>query len=82
MKKGLLSLAVLGTLVLSACEKQEFVPAEQAKIQADKTIMCRGCADWDIVKPEPEASSSRVAAQSTDTTAAPAKPVKPGKGKK
>jgi len=51
MKKVLLTIAVLGTILLSACQKDEvLVPAEKATVNADKGIACRGCADWDINK--------------------------------
>jgi len=52
MKKLLLAAVVLGTLLFSACEKDELVvPAEKSVIQAEKGVGCRGCGDWDIEVP-------------------------------
>ena len=49
MKRVLLTIAVLGTIFLSACEKEEtLVPAEETVLKSDKGISCRGCADWDL----------------------------------
>jgi len=54
MKKLLLTAAVLGTVLFSACEKDELVvPAENSLIKAEKGVGCRGCGDWDIVEPLP-----------------------------
>jgi hypothetical protein len=54
MKKLLLVAAVLGTVLLSACEKDELVvPSEKLLIKAEKGADCRGCGDWDIVAPVP-----------------------------
>lgn len=82
MKRVLLTFAVLGTILLSACEKDEAVlPVEKTLLKADKGILCRGCGDWDIVAPDPNASSSSRTAiydGETDTVAAPVKQ----KGKK
>ncbi|SKB91757.1 hypothetical protein [Daejeonella lutea] len=78
MKKVLLTVAVLGTIFFTGCEKDEaLVPAEKTLLKADKGILCRGCGDWDIV--DPEATSLRTATYdgATDTVAAPAKPGKP-----
>jgi len=50
MKKVLLTIAILGTIFLSGCEKDEaLVPAEKTLLKADKGILCRGCGQWDIV---------------------------------
>jgi nitrous oxide reductase accessory protein NosL len=82
MKKVLLTVAVLGTIFLSGCEKDEAVsPADRSSIKADDVIMCAGCGQWDIDNPDPEASSSRVAAPLTDTVSTPKRPGKPGKKK-
>jgi len=52
MKKLLLAAVVLGTVLFSACEKDELVvPAEKSLIKSDKGVGCRGCGDWDIVEP-------------------------------
>ncbi len=59
MKKVLLALAVLGTVFLTACEKDNSLePANETLLKSDKGLMCRGCGDWDIVAPE-ESSVSR-----------------------
>ncbi len=79
MKKVLLTVAVLGTIFLSGCEKDEaLVPAEKTLLKADKGILCRGCGDWDIVEPESTAMRTATYDGATDTVAAP---VKPGKRK-
>lgn len=91
MKKVLLTFAVLGSLLLGACEKEELAaPADKTLIKADKGILCRGCGQWDLTDPETQTTTLR----STDptatptitatpaTTATPEKTVKPGKGKK
>lgn len=83
MKKVLLSVAVLGTILLTACEKDNtFEPAEKTLLKADKGLMCRGCGDWDIVAPE-EGSTLRAAVYdgNTDTLATSGKKPKKGKGK-
>lgn len=49
MKKVLLTIAILGTIFLSSCEKDDtLVPAENSLIKADKGVLCRGCGQWDI----------------------------------
>jgi hypothetical protein len=49
MKKVLLTIAILGTIFLSGCEKDEaLIPAEKTLLKADKGILCRGCGQWDI----------------------------------
>lgn len=49
MKKALLTIAVLGTILFSGCEKDEVVaPAQKIVIKADKAVACRGCGDWDV----------------------------------
>ncbi|MDP3469776.1 MAG: hypothetical protein Q8S11_15655 [Daejeonella sp.] len=54
MKKLLLTVAVLGTVLLSACEKDELaVPSEKSLIKTEKGVACRGCGDWDITEPQP-----------------------------
>ena len=80
MKRVLLTLTVLGSLLLGACEKEELAaPTDKTLIKADKEIMCRGCGQWDIVEAEATAFKSSV---STDTIATPIKVVKPGKGRR
>ena len=82
MKKVLLTLAVLGTIFTSACEKNEsIVPIEKSLIKADKGILCRGCGDWDLVTPtsSTESSTLRITSASDTTTS---KPVKPGRRNK
>jgi hypothetical protein len=52
MKKLFLGVAVVATVLLSACEKDELaVPSEKSLIKTEKGIKCRGCGDWDIVQP-------------------------------
>ncbi|MES3017531.1 MAG: hypothetical protein V4721_07130 [Bacteroidota bacterium] len=54
MKKVLLTLAVVGTIFLSACEKENLAqPAGEKAVKTDKGISCRGCGQWDIVDPDP-----------------------------
>ncbi|HEY1008690.1 MAG: hypothetical protein ACO1NS_14590 [Daejeonella sp.] len=81
MKKVLLTLAVSGTIFLSGCEKNETIaPEEKTSLKADDLKMCGGCGQWDIVEPDPEASTMRVTSSTTtDSTSASAKP---GKSKK
>ncbi|MBC7757423.1 MAG: hypothetical protein H7069_01095 [Phormidesmis sp. FL-bin-119] len=71
MKKVFLTIAVLGTIFLSACEKDEtLAPAEKVQLKADKGILCRGCADWDIAKTGTSAASRTVTYDGeTDTVA-------------
>ena len=79
MKKLLLTAAVLGTVLLSACEKDEqIVPVEKTLIKADKGILCRGCGDWDIN--QAESTSLRVSG-SVDTTSTVSKPGKTRRNK-
>jgi hypothetical protein len=64
MKKVLLALAVLGTIFLTACEKDNSLePAEKVLLKSDKSLMCRGCGDWDIVTESFSSSTDTVAAQ-------------------
>ncbi len=75
MKRLLLTVAVLGTALFSACEKDEqVVPVEKTLIKADKGILCRGCGDWDIV--EPDATSTSLRVSSGDTTSATPTPIR------
>jgi len=54
MKKLLFKVAVLVTVLFSACEKDELVvPSEKSLIKSEKGVGCRGCGDWDIVVPVP-----------------------------
>lgn len=79
MKKVLLTLAVLGTIFTSACEKNEsIVPIEKSLIKADKGILCRGCGDWDLNTPTSttESSTLRITGPS-DTTKI--RPIIPGR---
>ena len=79
MKKVLLAVAVLVTMFLTACEKDNSLQPEGTLLKADKGLMdCRGCGDWDIVAPE-ESSALRSAV--ADTLAAPSKAPKKEKGK-
>lgn len=82
MKRVLLTLTVLGSLFLGACEKEELTaPVDKALIKADKGILCRGCAQWDLVEPGAESGTTTYrSAGSADTTVNPAKSVKPSKG--
>lgn len=49
MKKVLLTIAILGTIIFSGCEKDDtLVPAETTLLKADKGVSCRGCGQWDI----------------------------------
>ena len=85
MKKVLLTLAVLGTISLSSCEKDSLVAPESATLKADKSISCRQCgAGWDITDPQPDPTALRSASTTTETDTAPVPatpiaPVKPGK---
>lgn len=81
MKKVLLTIAILGTIFLSACEKDEsLVPAEQTLLKADKGILCRGCGQWDIASTGSSAALNTVTYDGeTDTLAAPAKIKNPNK---
>lgn len=83
MKRLLLTVAVLGTVLFSACEKDEqAMPVEKSLIKADKGILCRGCGDWDIIQPESttESTSLRVTSSVDSTSTAP-KPVRKRKNK-
>jgi len=86
MKRVLLTLTVLGSLLLGSCEKEALVtPGDSTLIKADKGInsICRGCAQWDLEESQAqsEAATYRSAAP-VDTVATPAKVVKPVKQKK
>jgi hypothetical protein len=82
MKKVLLTIAVLGTILLSACEKDEtLAPAETAKIKADKGILCRGCADWDLSKTGNATTFSTVTYDGETDTVATKKPGNPKSNK-
>lgn len=82
MKRVLLTLTVLGSILLGACEKEELTaPADKTLIKADKDIMCRGCGQWDFNDPEDGSGTATFrSATSADTLASPAKKVKSGKG--
>lgn len=81
MKKVLLTIAVFGTIFLSACEKDDSIaPAERTLLKADKGILCRGCADWDINKAGSDPALSTVAFDvETDTVSKSVKPITPKK---
>lgn len=85
MKRVLLTVAVLGTILLSGCEKEEVVaPSEKVLLKADKGILCRGCGDWDIIDPEGgDGSAQRTATYDAapDSVAAPVKEIKRRKRK-
>ena len=85
MKRILLTLTVLGSLLLGACEKEELsVPEDKTLIKVDKGIMCRGCGQWDFDNPGDggvEATALRTVT-SVDTIATPTKKVNSGKGRK
>jgi hypothetical protein len=52
MKKLLLRVTVVVTVLLSACEKDELaVPSEKSLIKSEKGVKCRACGDWDLVQP-------------------------------
>ncbi len=74
MKRVLLTLAVVGTIFLSACEKDESAqPVEKISLKGDKGISCRGCGQWDIVEPDPvTTSSASLATYDGEAQAAPA----------
>lgn len=79
MKKVLLTLAVIGTICLSACEKDQLTTPEKQTLKADKGILCRDCGGgWDITATETATATTLRVAVPTDTipSAAPAKPVK------
>lgn len=79
MKRLLLTVAVLGTALFSACEKDEQIaPAEKTLIKADKGILCRGCGDWDIIQPDASTETTTLRVTSTvDSTS-----TKPGRSRK
>jgi hypothetical protein len=81
MKRLLFTVAVLGTALFSACEKEaQIVPAEKTLIKADKGILCRGCGDWDIIQPDVSTETTTLKVTSTvDSTSA--KPVRSRKNK-
>jgi hypothetical protein len=81
MKRLLFTVAVLGTALFSACEKEaQIVPAEKTLIKADKGILCRGCGDWDIIQPDVSTETTTFKVTSTvDSTSA--KPVRSRKNK-
>jgi hypothetical protein len=78
MKKILLTAAVFGTVLFSACEKDEqIVPTEKTLIKAEKGILCRGCGDWDIIQPESSIESTTLTGTSSiDTTSKASKPLR------
>lgn len=78
MKKVLLALAVLGTVFLTACEKDNSLePANETLLKSDKGLMCRGCGDWDIAAPEESSAfETETFVSRTDSVATPV-----GKGK-
>jgi len=79
MKRLLITLTVLGTVLFSACEINELaMPAEKTLIKAEKGILCRGCGDWDIVQPE---STTLRVASSVDTTSSTPTPLNPKRKK-
>jgi len=66
MKRLLLTVAVLGTALFSACEKDaQIAPAEKTLIKADKGILCRGCGDWDIIQPDASTETTTLKVTST-----------------
>ena len=74
MKRLLLTVAVLGTALFSACEKDaQIAPAEKTLIKADKGILCRGCGDWDIIQPDSLTGTTtlRVTSSVDSTSTAP-----------
>lgn len=78
MKKVLLTVAVLGTIFLSGCEKDEvLVPSEKTLLKADKGILCRGCGDWDIKGADTSSFSTATYDGAPDTVAAPPRPTPP-----
>ncbi len=79
MKRLLLTVAVIGTVLFSACEKDEqAMPVEKSLIKADKGILCRGCGDWDIIQPE---STTLKVTSTVDSTSTASKPVRTRKNK-
>ncbi len=83
MKKLLLTVTVLGTVLLSACQKEELaVPVEKSLIKADKGILCRGCGDWDIIQPETSTGTTTLrVTSSVDTTSTAPKPIRTRKNR-
>ncbi|HEY1060159.1 MAG TPA: hypothetical protein VGE44_00660 [Daejeonella sp.] len=81
MKRLLLTAAVLGTALFTACEKDaQIAPAEKTLIKADKGILCRGCGDWDIIQPDASTETTTLRVTSTvDTTST--KPIRSRKNK-
>ena len=81
MKRVLLTVAVVGSILLGSCEKETSVsPNDKTLIKADKDIICRGCGQWDLEEPQatPGATTFRSAVK-VDTVATPVKVVKPVK---
>ncbi len=80
MKKVLLTLTVIGTLFLGACEKEELAtPSDKTLIKTDKGILCRGCGQWDIIDQQSESEGGAFrSAATTDTTSTPVKIIKRG----
>lgn len=81
MKRLLLTVAVLGTVLFSACEKDaQIAPAEKTLIKADKGILCRGCGDWDIIQPDASTETTTLRVTGTvDSTST--KPIRSRKNK-
>jgi len=75
MKKVLLTIAILGTIFLSGCEKDDaLVPVEKTLLKADKGVSCRGCGQWDIANSGTNVALSTVSYDGdTDTLAATVK---------
>lgn len=76
MKRLLFTVAVLGTALFSACEKDaQIAPVEKTLIKADKGILCRGCGDWDIIQPDAstETTTLRVTSSVDSTSTATGK---------
>ena len=73
MKKVLLTIAILGTIILSGCEKEDtLVPAETTLLKADKGVACRGCGQWDIASTGTSVALSTVTYDGeTDTLTSP-----------
>ncbi|WP_411273806.1 hypothetical protein [Daejeonella sp.] len=73
MKKVLLTIAILGTIFLSSCDKDDtLVPAEKSLLKADKGVLCRGCGQWDIATTGTKAALNTVTYDGeTDTLTTP-----------
>lgn len=83
MKKLFLTAAVLGTVLFSACEKDEqAIPVEKSLIKADKGILCRGCGDWDLIQAESTTETTTLRVTSpVDSTSTSSKSTKVKKNK-